>query len=56
MQHTDMTGMRGMHDMTPDEQLNQVKADVNMMWENASTDQRKRIKENLLKLVNSMSV
>lgn len=56
MQHTDMMGMRGMHDMTPDEQLNHVKADVNMMWENASTDQRKRIKENLLKLVNSMSV
>lgn len=56
MQHTDMMGMRDMHDMTPDEQLNHVKADVNMMWENASTDQRKRIKENLLKLVNSMSV
>ena len=56
MQHTDMMGMRGMSDMTPDEQLNHVKADVNMMWENASTDQRKRIKENLLKLVNSMSV
>ena len=56
MQHTDMMGMRGMHDMTPDEQLNHVKTDVNMMWENASTDQRKRIKENLLKLVNSMSV
>lgn len=56
MQHTDMMGMRDMHDMTPDEQLNHVKTDVNMMWENASTDQRKRIKENLLKLVNSMSV
>lgn len=59
MQHTDMMDARSMHgmrDMTPDEQLNHVKADVNMMWENASTDQRKRIKENLLKLVNSMSV
>lgn len=59
MQHADMMdaqSMHGMRDMTPDEQLNHVKADVNMMWENASTDQRKRIKENLLKLVNSMSV
>ena len=59
MQHTDMMdaqSMRGMRDMTPDEQLNHLKTDVETMWKDATPEQRKRIKESLTKWSTTLTV
>jgi len=56
MQHTDMMGMRDMHDVTPDEQLNHLKMDVETMWRDATPEQRKRIKESLTKWSTTLTV
>ena len=59
MQHTDMMdaqSMRGMRDMTPDEQLNHLKTDVETMWKDATPEQRKHIKESLTKWSTTLTV
>ena len=59
MQHTDMMdarSMNGMRDMTPDEQLNHLKTDVETMWKDATPEQRKRIKESLTKWSTTLTV
>lgn len=59
MQHTDMMdarSMNGMRDMTPDEQLNHLKTDVETMWRDATPEQRKRIKESLTKWSTTLTV
>ena len=59
MQHADMMdaqSMRGMRDMTPDEQLNHLKTDVETMWKDATPEQRKRIKESLTKWSTTLTV
>lgn len=59
MQHTDMMdaqSMHGMRDMTPDEQLNHLKTDVEIMWKDATPEQRKRIKESLTKWSTTLTV
>lgn len=59
MQHTDMMdarSMNGMRDMTPDEQLNHLKMDVETMWRDATPEQRKRIKESLTKWSTTLTV
>lgn len=58
-QHGDMTGMRmtrDMSSMTPDEQLNHLKMDVETMWKEATPEQRKRIKESLTKWSTTLTV
>lgn len=59
IQHGDMTGMRMTRDMstmTPDEQLNHLKTDVETMWRDATPEQRKRIKESLTKWSTTLTV
>jgi len=59
LQHGDMTGMqmiRDMSTMTPDEQLNHLKTDVETMWKDATPEQRKRIKESLTKWSTTLTV
>lgn len=59
IQHGDMTGMRmtrDMSSMTPDEQLNHLKTDVETMWRDATPEQRKRIKESLTKWSTTLAV
>lgn len=59
IQHGDMTGMRmtrDMSSMTPDEQLNHLKMDVETMWKEATPEQRKRIKESLTKWSTTLTV
>ena len=59
LQHGDMTGMRmtrDMSSMTPDEQLNHLKTDVETMWRDATPEQRKRIKESLTKWSTTLTV
>ena len=59
IQHGDMTGMRMTRDtssMTPDEQLNHLKMDVETMWRDATPEQRKRIKESLTKWSTTLTV
>ena len=48
--------MRDMRSMNADEQFEHIKSDISMMWQNATPDQRKRVKENMLKLVNGLTV
>lgn len=50
IQHGDMTTM------TPDEQLNHLKMDVETMWRDATPEQRKRIKESLTKWSTTLTV
>lgn len=50
LQHGDMTTM------TPDEQLNHLKTDVETMWRDATPEQRKRIKESLTKWSTTLTV
>ena len=50
LQHGDMTTM------TPDEQLNHLKMDVETMWRDATPEQRKRIKESLTKWSTTLTV
>lgn len=50
IQHGDMTTM------TPDEQLNHLKTDVETMWRDATPEQRKRIKESLTKWSTTLTV
>lgn len=59
LQHGDMNGMqmtRDMSTMTPDEQLNHLKTDVETMWRDATPEQRKRIKESLTKWSTTLTV
>lgn len=56
MQHGEMTPMHDMQSMTPEEQFEHIKSDISMMWQQASTDQRRRVKDNMLKLVNGLAV
>lgn len=59
IQHGDMSGMRMTRDMstmTPDEQLNHLKTDVETMWRDATPEQRKRIKESLTKWSTTLTV
>lgn len=59
IQHGDMTGMRmtrDMSSMTPDEQLNHLKMDVETMWKEATPEQRKRIKDSLTKWSTTLTV
>lgn len=42
--------------MTPDEQLNHLKMDVETMWRDATPEQRKRIKESLTKWSTTLTV
>lgn len=59
LQHGDMTGMRMTRDMstmTPDEQLNHLKTDVETMWRDATPEQRERIKESLTKWSTTLTV
>lgn len=59
IEHGDMTGMRMTRDMltmTPDEQLNHLKTDVETMWKDATPEQRKRIKESLTKWSTTLTV
>lgn len=50
IQHGDMTTM------TPDEQLNHLKTDVETMWRDATPEQRKLIKESLTKWSTTLTV
>lgn len=50
LQHGDMTTM------TPDEQLNHLKMDVETMWRDATPEQRKCIKESLTKWSTTLTV
>lgn len=50
IEHDDMTTM------TPDEQLNHLKTDVETMWRDATPEQRKRIKESLTKWSTTLTV
>lgn len=50
IEHDDMTTM------TPDEQLNHLKMDVETMWRDATPEQRKRIKESLTKWSTTLTV
>ena len=50
LQHGDMLSM------TPDEQLNHLKTDVETMWKEATPEQRKRIKESLTKWSTTLTV
>ena len=50
IQHGDMSAM------TPDEQLNHLKTDVETMWRDATPEQRKRIKESLTKWSTTLTV
>lgn len=45
-----------MSTMTPDEQLNHLKTDVETMWKDATPEQRKRIKESLTKWSTTLTV
>lgn len=56
MQHTDMMDAQSMRDMTPDEQLNHLKTDVETMWKDATPEQRKHIKESLTKWSTTLTV
>lgn len=59
IQHGDMTGMRmtrDMSSMSPDEQLNHLKMDVETMWRDATPEQRKRIKDSLTKWSTTLTV
>lgn len=47
---------RDMSTMTPDEQLNHLKTDVETMWRDATPEQRKRIKESLTKWSTTLTV
>lgn len=51
----DVQGM-DMTTMTPDEQLNHLKTDVETMWRDATPEQRKRIKESLTKWSTTLTV
>lgn len=54
IQHGDMT--RDMSSLTPDERLTHLKMDVETMWQEATPEQRKRIKENLTKWSTALTV
>ena len=56
MQHGDLMGPSMTMDMSPDQQLEHLKHDVEAMWKNAGTDQRKKIKESLSKWSTSLTV
>lgn len=49
-------GFGDMTTMTPDEQLNHLKMDVETMWRDATPEQRKRIKESLTKWSTTLTV
>lgn len=52
----DLDGICDMTTMTPDEQLNHLKMDVETMWRDATPEQRKRIKESLTKWSTTLTV